>query len=130
MLLDLGKIQLTVQHQSPDLEVLHMTLLSGANSGLHRHTEERETFYVLSGEIEFVLDEQARTARAGEVVSIPIGMVHRFANTSPEPAQAVLVLNPSGLTAYFVELLHLIQHQGSREELHNLNLRYGLEFLL
>jgi quercetin dioxygenase-like cupin family protein len=126
--LDLGTIKLEVLHHSPDLALLHVTLLSGANSGLHRHTRERETFYLLSGKIEFVLGEQTQTARVGDVVSIALGLVHRFSNPHPEPATAVLVLNPSALADYFIELVKLLEHQGSRENLEALNLAYGLEF--
>jgi quercetin dioxygenase-like cupin family protein len=126
--LDLGSIQLELLHQTPDLAVLHATLMTGANSGLHRHTRERETFYLLSGEIEFVLDGQTQTARVGDVVSIPQGLAHRFSNPHPEPATAMLVLNPGALAGYFVELVQLIQRQGSREHLEALNLAYGLEF--
>jgi quercetin dioxygenase-like cupin family protein len=129
MLLDLGKIQMTIQHQSPDLGVLHLILLPGANSGLHRHTRERETFYLLSGEIEFMLGQHNHVARGGEVVSIPEGTMHRFANTTLKPAEAVLVLNPGTLVGYFLELQTLIQQQGSRQDLERLNSRYGLEFM-
>jgi mannose-6-phosphate isomerase-like protein (cupin superfamily) len=128
MLLDLGNIKLQVQHHSPDLAVVHLTLLENANSGLHRHGCERETFFILTGEIGFVLGQDGCMARVGEVVSIPQGLVHRFFNPHPEPATAVLVLNPGGLVDYFVELQKLLTHQGSRNQLEALNQFYGLEF--
>jgi mannose-6-phosphate isomerase-like protein (cupin superfamily) len=110
------------------LAVLHLTLLANANSGLHLHSRERETFFVLSGEIGFVLGQDRRMARVGEVVSIPQGLVHRFFNPHPEPATAVLVLNPGGLVDYFVGLQTLLSSQGSKSQLEALNQDHGLEF--
>src|SRR6476659_8204106 len=46
----------------------------------HIHTKEDETFYVLEGQIEFLLGEELIVAGPGDFVSIPRGTVHRFKN--------------------------------------------------
>lgn len=46
----------------------------------HVHRQEDETFYVLDGELEFLLGEELVTGRTGDVVFVPRGTVHRFRN--------------------------------------------------
>ncbi|MFN3266026.1 MAG: cupin domain-containing protein [Deinococcales bacterium] len=128
MRLDLGKIKLEVRHRSADLAVLYIALLVGADSGLHRHTFERETFYILSGELEFLLEKELITAKAGTTVSIAPNSTHRFCNKGSETASALLLLNPSHLVDYFIELKQLFDQQAARSELERLNQKFGLEF--
>jgi quercetin dioxygenase-like cupin family protein len=128
MLVDLGAIRLEYKLVTSDLSLLEITLEPGADSGVHRHTRERETFYVLGGEIEFVLEGQDIQVGTGETVSIPVNARHRFRNTGTAQARALLLLNPGGLAQYFVDLRGLIDRRAARDELVQLNLRYGLEF--
>jgi quercetin dioxygenase-like cupin family protein len=128
MPIDLGAITLEPALISDDLSVMTITLAPGADSGVHRHTRERETFYVLEGELSFWLEEREVLARAGETVSIPVNAVHRFRNASAARAVAVLMLNPGGLARYFGALRELLDRGSSAEEIAQLGTRYGLEF--
>lgn len=71
----------------------------------HVHTREDETFYVLEGEIEFLLGEELTTAGPGHFVSVPRGTVHRFRNAGTETARLVLTFTPSGIEKWFEETL-------------------------
>jgi quercetin dioxygenase-like cupin family protein len=71
----------------------------------HIHTREDETFYVLEGEIEFLLGEELVTAGPGDFVNIPRGLVHRFLNAGTETARLILTFTPAGIEKFFEETL-------------------------
>src|SRR3712207_1001584 len=50
----------------------------------HIHTREDETFYILEGEVEFLVGEELTVAGPGAFVNVPRGTVHRFRNTGTE----------------------------------------------
>ena len=69
----------------------------------HWHEDMDEVFYVLEGEIEFLLDEQWRRAVAGSTALVPAGMVHTFRNASDRPARQ-LVVGPVEIAELIAEL--------------------------
>ena len=69
----------------------------------HWHEDLYEVFYVLEGEVEFLLGRQWRCAPAGTTVFIPAGTVHAFRNASGRPARQ-LVAGPPGAVALITEL--------------------------
>ena len=69
----------------------------------HWHEDLYEVFYVLEGEIDYLLGQQWRCAPAGTTVFIPAGTVHAFRNTSGRPARQ-LVAGPPGAVALIAEL--------------------------
>ena len=71
----------------------------------HVHTREDETFYVLEGEIEFLLGEETVTAGPGDFVNVPRGAVHCFKNTGAQTARLLLTFTPAGIERFFEETL-------------------------
>ena len=71
----------------------------------HIHTREDETFYVLEGQIDFLLGDERIVADAGDFVSVPRGTVHCFHNASSESARMVLTFTPAGMEGFFEETL-------------------------
>jgi quercetin dioxygenase-like cupin family protein len=71
----------------------------------HIHTREDETFYLLEGEIEFLLDDELTTAGRGDFVNVPRGTVHRFKNVGAETARMILTFTPAGIERWFAETL-------------------------
>lgn len=69
----------------------------------HWHEDLDEVFYVLEGEIEYLLDGEWRRAPAGTTVFIPAGTVHAFRNDSGRPARQ-LAVGPSGAVELITEL--------------------------
>lgn len=67
----------------------------GNGPPLHRHPDDDEAFYVLSGTFRFVIGLETRTAKAGAFVSIPRGEVHTFRNIAQAPAR-MLIINVPG----------------------------------
>jgi uncharacterized cupin superfamily protein len=69
----------------------------------HWHEDLWEVFYVLEGEIEYLLGSQWRGATAGTTVFIPAGTVHAFRNASGRPARQ-LVAGPPQAIEMIIEL--------------------------
>lgn len=63
---------------------------------LHRHLEEDEMFYVLSGTAEFRCDGQALQAGPGDFVLLPVGLPHTFIVGAREPLRVLQITTPSG----------------------------------
>jgi mannose-6-phosphate isomerase-like protein (cupin superfamily) len=63
---------------------------------LHRHLEEDELFYVLSGGAEFRCDGEAFPAGPGDFVLLPVGLPHTFIVGADEPLRALQITTPSG----------------------------------
>jgi quercetin dioxygenase-like cupin family protein len=58
----------------------------GAGIPPHDHTFE-ESYFILSGEIEGVMDGERRFAKAGDVLWTGVGCVHSFTNVSNQPVR-------------------------------------------
>ena len=65
----------------------------GAKIALHDHTFE-EAYFVLSGEIEAILDGERYLAKAGDVIWTGVGCVHAFANVGSEPVRWLETFSP------------------------------------
>ncbi|MEV5607508.1 quercetin 2,3-dioxygenase [Streptomyces sp. NPDC052225] len=63
---------------------------------LHRHLEEDEMFYVLSGTARFQCDGEQLTAGPGDFVLFPVGLPHTFLVGSEEPLRCLQITTPSG----------------------------------
>jgi quercetin dioxygenase-like cupin family protein len=103
----------------------------------HVHTREDETFYLLEGQIEFLLGDDVVVAGPGDFVNVPRGLVHRFRNAGAETARVVVTFTPAGLEGFFEETLDSAP-SGSQDVPDNVEdvsaryeaaaARYGLEF--
>lgn len=63
---------------------------------LHRHLEEDEMFYVLSGTAEFRCDGELLQAGPGDFVLLPVGLPHTFVVGAAEPLRVLQITTPSG----------------------------------
>jgi mannose-6-phosphate isomerase-like protein (cupin superfamily) len=62
----------------------------------HWHYYQNETFHVLSGTGNFMLEGKVTSAKAGEIVNIPAGAYHTFCNASTnERFEVEFILEPS-----------------------------------
>lgn len=71
---------------------------------LHRHLDEEETFYVLSGTAEFRCDGEAFTAGPGDFVLLPAGLPHTFVVGADEPLRTLQITTPSGFERFAEEV--------------------------
>ena len=68
----------------------------GAGAPPNRHPDDAEAFRVLEGEFEFRVGETVRRAGPGDLVKVPAGEVHAFANVGSAPGR-LIILNSPGL---------------------------------
>jgi quercetin dioxygenase-like cupin family protein len=69
----------------------------------HVHSCEEEGFYVLEGEITFMIDGKRMVGTAGTFANLPIGVPHSFKNETNRPAKMLIFLAPAGLEKMFFE---------------------------
>jgi mannose-6-phosphate isomerase-like protein (cupin superfamily) len=63
---------------------------------VHQHAAEDDSFYMLDGEMTFVVDGEEVIAGPGTFVLVPPDVLHTFANRCDEPARFVNVHAPAG----------------------------------
>lgn len=68
----------------------------GAFVPLHIHTSQDEFIYVLEGQLELQLAEAKLQANRGDLVRLPHGVPHAYANSSTTPARTVFWVSPAG----------------------------------
>ena len=69
----------------------------------HVHSREDESFFVLEGEIEFMLGTEKFTATAGAFVQGPRGIPHSFRNIGKTPARMLVFVTPGGFEKFVSE---------------------------
>ncbi|MDG6105559.1 quercetin 2,3-dioxygenase [Dactylosporangium aurantiacum] len=67
---------------------------------LHRHLEEDELFYVLSGTARFHCDGQVLEAGPGDFVALPATLPHTFVVGDGEPLRTLQITTPSGFERF------------------------------
>ncbi|HZU19027.1 MAG TPA: quercetin 2,3-dioxygenase [Candidatus Dormibacteraeota bacterium] len=67
---------------------------------LHRHREEDELFYVLSGTARFHCDGEVLEATAGDFVFLPAGRPHTFVVGPDQPLRTLQITTPSGFESF------------------------------
>ncbi len=70
----------------------------------HVHSREEESFYILEGEITFLIAESRLVAGAGTFASMPIGTLHAFKYETDRPARMIISIAPAGLEKMFAEV--------------------------
>lgn len=58
----------------------------------HVHHHDDEIFYVLGGQIGFVINDEEIIAATGDAVVVPPGAVHTWWNTSATPARYIIAM--------------------------------------
>ena len=120
---------------SQDVSGGALTLMETVNAPgfgppLHRH-HETEVFRVLEGRYLYEVDGRRFYVSAGDLVSVPGGAAHTFANVSDGPSrQLVLMLPAMDAVAFFVGLGKLMT--AGRPDMLTLNAYgapWGVEFL-
>jgi len=75
----------------------------------HIHRSCEELFYILEGEIEFVVGQDVVTASAGDLVTIPIGAPHTYRNTTDYPSRLLILHTDPSMVNFFIETESMIQ---------------------
>jgi quercetin dioxygenase-like cupin family protein len=94
----------------------------------HRHIDCDEAYFVLDGDVSFVLEGETNVRSAGTWVFVPGGVGHTFGNRSDSAAK-LLVLHSPPLDGYFADLHELWHRPSPPSTLEELDLmhRHGME---
>ena len=68
---------------------------------MHRHHDEDEYTYVLTGRIGAIIEGHEVVAGAGDLLFKPRGQWHTFWNAGDEPANCLELISPAGLEQLF-----------------------------
>ncbi len=82
--------------------MMYELLPKGSGPGPHRHTWSDETFYILDGEIAFLVGDEIKTGRTGDFLMVPRNTRHAF-RVDSETARFLNGYTPASLEAALVE---------------------------
>jgi mannose-6-phosphate isomerase-like protein (cupin superfamily) len=68
----------------------------GRGMEAHVHDDEDDSFYILEGEMKFLLGGEEVTAKAGTFVLVPPGLPHGFRNEGNIPVRMLNIHAPAG----------------------------------
>jgi mannose-6-phosphate isomerase-like protein (cupin superfamily) len=74
---------------------------------LHRHNNEDEYSYIVSGRMGALLGDDVVEAGPGDLVFKPRGQWHTFWNAGDEPAYILEIISPAGFERFFAELVDM-----------------------
>jgi len=88
---------LGLSEHSPRVNVSVITMAPGRTGpDTHVHQDEDDVFYVLDGELTFLLADGDVPAPAGTFVLVPPGVPHTFANRTATPVRVLNIHAPAG----------------------------------
>jgi len=93
----------------------------------HQHQNEDETFFVVEGEYEFLVDGQWIKASAGDAFYRARGTLHTFRNCGSRMGKILIFVTPGGFQSYLEEISPL-SVPGDLGKLLEISRRYGITF--
>lgn len=69
----------------------------------HLHHREDESFYILDGELEFLVGDETVRGGPGTFLRIPKGTMHTFKSVGTTPARFLAMVVPGGFEKFFFE---------------------------
>lgn len=93
---------------------------------MHRHHDEDEYTYVLTGRIGAIIEGREVEAGVGDLLFKPRGQWHTFWNAGDEPASCLELISPAGLEQLFRSFTAL-PGEPEPEQLAEMAARYGCE---
>jgi quercetin dioxygenase-like cupin family protein len=85
----------------------------GVGPSLHLHELEEEQFYVIEGELDYEVGDDAFRACGGDFIHIPRGTLHGFKNVGATPAKLLATFGPgTGVETTFRDAGELIADAG------------------
>ena len=88
---------LGLSEHSPRVNVSVITMAPNADGPeSHVHADEDDAFYILDGELTFLLADGEVPAPAGTFVLVPPGVEHTFANRTGTPVRVLNIHAPAG----------------------------------
>jgi quercetin dioxygenase-like cupin family protein len=101
---DVYRLLATGEETNGAYALLEAVVSPGGGPPPHVHSREEEGFYVLEGEIVFLVGEERMVLSAGMFANMPVGTRHAFRNESSQPAKMLISVAPAGLERMFLEV--------------------------
>ena len=67
----------------------------------HHHENLHESFYIVAGEMDFIINGEQRNVKAGESIDIPPKTLHTFVNSNNENCKWVNIHSPKRFGEFF-----------------------------
>ncbi len=77
-----------------NITVIDAVLKPGKGHDFHRHPDQEEMIYCISGEIEQWIEKEKQVLGPGDAVYIDADIVHASFNVGTEPAHFIAILGP------------------------------------
>jgi len=77
-----------------DLVVIEVDLQPGFGHAFHKHPNQEEVIYVVSGTVEQWIEQECQQLNPGDSAFIAADVVHASYNISSEPVKLVAILGP------------------------------------
>ena len=88
---------LALSEHTPHFNLALITIAPGRRGPEpHVHEDEDDSFFMLDGEMTFLLGDDEVTVPAGTFVLVPPGVSHTFENRTEAPVQMVNIHAPAG----------------------------------
>jgi quercetin dioxygenase-like cupin family protein len=100
---------------------------AGGGPPPHQHQNEDETFFVVEGDYEFLVDGQWVKASPGDSFYRGRGTVHTFRNCGTTAGKVLIFVTPGGFQSYLEEIPPLSVPDDLRKLL-EISSRYGISF--
>jgi quercetin dioxygenase-like cupin family protein len=97
---DTCTLKLTSEHTAGRLLIFEASTPPGGGPPPHMHVDEAETYVILDGEYQVTLGTRTMDAHAGDIVFIPPGVLHTYANRTDTAARMLTIFAPSGFEGY------------------------------
>ncbi len=95
----------------------------------HIHHDADETFYILSGEVEFLCDGTLYRRSVGQTIFVPRGKEHCFRVIGEQPARMLTIMTPGGFEGFFDEIkAEGLELPRDLKRAAEIGLKYELEF--
>jgi len=93
---------------------------------LHVHPEQDEFIYLLEGRLDLQLGDARVQAGPGDLVRMPRGIPHAYANNTAAPTRALFWVSPAGQLKELFDALHDLS---DIEEAMRLSALHGVDFV-
>ena len=91
------------EHTRQAFSMMEVTLPQGSGPPPHHHDWD-EAYYVVDGDVRFLIDGRERVVGRGDFVYAPAGTVHGFSGLSVVPARMLILDAPAHAAGFFREV--------------------------
>jgi mannose-6-phosphate isomerase-like protein (cupin superfamily) len=99
----------------------------GGGPGPHYHEREDEWFYIVEGQVSFLINGTWVDMFPGDCVYSPRGSVHAFKNKTNQPIRVFMTIAPAGFERFFAEVAEVwAQPERDASRITAISEKYGI----